>query len=214
MLVSMNPTYEHPSLTTYVTEAQRDRAESWLQEAYADRRITEAEFDHRIGQVITAVTRKDLNDAFFGLVQVPASSRALGLHPAYQPLVRPETRQQAGRGVAGLAHFSVFLFWILGPALVFALSTPGTYARREAAKAFNFQLISAVGFIGLAITGAITGLDVFGGIAMLGMLAWFVLTIVGGAKALQGEDWTNPVKHVVKLDVLSEKEEGFSRTRR
>ena len=148
------------------------------------------------------MTRKDLNDAFFGLVQVPASSRALGLHPAYQPLVRPETRQQAGRGVAGLAHFSVFLFWILGPALVFALSTPGTYARREAAKAFNFQLISAVGFIGLAITGGITGLDVFGGIAMLGMLAWFVLTIVGGAKALQGDDWTNPVKHVVKLDVL------------
>jgi len=210
----MNPTYDHPSLTTYVTEPQRDRAESWLQEAYADRRITEAEFDHRIGQVISAVTRKDLNDAFFGLVQVPPSSRALGLHPAYQPLVRPETRQQAGRGVAGFAHFSVFLFWILGPALVFALSSPGTYARREAAKAFNFQLVSAAGFIGLGILGAITQLDVFGGVAMLGMLAWFVLTIVGGAKALQGDDWTNPVKRVVKLEVLKETEEGFSRPRR
>jgi uncharacterized Tic20 family protein len=214
MLVTMNPTYEHPSLTTYVTEAQRDRAESWLQEAYADRRITEDEFDHRIGQVISAVTRKDLNDAFFGLVQVPHSSRALGLHPAYQPLVRPETRQQAGRGVAGLAHFSGLLFWILGPALVFALSTPGTYARREAAKAFNFQVISAVAVIGVGVAGAITGIDAFGGIALLVMLAWFFLTIVGGAKALQGEDWTNPAKRVLKLEVLSEKEEAISRPRR
>ncbi len=37
------------------------------------------------------------------------------------------------------------------------------------------------------------------------VLGWFVLTIVGGAKALQGEDWRNPVKRVVKLEVLSEK---------
>ena len=201
----MNPTYEHPSLTTYVTEAQRDRAESWLQEAYADRRITEAEFDHRIGQVITAVTRKDLNDAFFGLVQVPPSSRALGLHPAYQPLVRPETRQQAGRGVAGFAHFSVFLFWILGPALVFALSSPGTYARREAAKAFNFQLISALVFVSFMVVGGITELDLFGWLVPLLGIGWLVLTIVGGAKSLQGADWKNPVKNVIKLEVLPEK---------
>jgi hypothetical protein len=32
-----------------------------------------------------------------------------------------------------------------------------------------------------------------------------VLTIVGGAKALQGDNWRNPVKSVVKLEVLSEK---------
>ena len=92
---------------------QRDRAESWLKEAYADGRIGESEFDQRIGQVLTAVTRKELNEAFYGLVQIPTSSRALGVHPAYQPLVRPETRQQAGRGVAGVAHFSVFFLWLL-----------------------------------------------------------------------------------------------------
>ena len=93
--------------------------------------------------MISAETRKDLNEAFYGLVQVPTPSRALGVHPAYQPLIRPETRQQAGRGVAGirplLGRSSSGCF---GPGLVFALSSPGTYARREAAKAFNFQLIA------------------------------------------------------------------------
>jgi uncharacterized Tic20 family protein len=201
----MNGTYEHPSLKMYVTAEQRDRAESWLKEAYADGRISEVEFDSRIGRVLSAETRRELNDAFYGLVQIPSSSHALGLHPAYQPLVRPETIQQAGRGVAGLAHFSVFFLWLLGPGLIFSLSTPGSYVRREAAKAFNFQLIS---FIVLVVTGMVAGithLDVFGWLIPFMFLGWFVLTIVGGAKALQGENWRNPVKSVLKLEVLSEK---------
>lgn len=201
----MDTTYVHPSLKMHVTPDQRDRAESWLKEAYADGRISEDEFDRRIGQVISSVTRKELNEAFYGLVQVPTTSRALGVHPAYQPLVRPETRQQAGRGVAAFAHFSVFFVWLFGPGLVFALSTPGTYARREAAKAFNFQLISTVAFIAAGIISAITNSDILGGLFGLMGLGWLILTIVGGAKALQGEDWRNPVKSVVKLEVLSEK---------
>jgi len=201
----METTYVHPSLKMHVTPEQRDRAESWLKEAYADGRISEDEFDRRIGQVISSVTRKELNEAFYGLVQVPTTSRALGVHPAYQPLVRPETRQQAGRGVAAFAHFSAFFVWLFGPGLVYALSTPGTYARREAAKAFNFQLISTVAFIaGLIITGVI-GSEILGGLFGLMCLGWLILTVVGGAKALQGEDWRNPVKSVVKLEVLSEK---------
>src|SRR6476659_4123217 len=133
----METTYVHPSLKMHVTPEQRDRAESWLKEAYADGRISEHEFDRRIGQVISAVTRKELNEAFYGLVQVPTASRALGVHPAYQPLVRPEPRQHAGRGAAAVAHFSVVCVWLSSPGLGFALSTPGTCARREAAKACN-----------------------------------------------------------------------------
>lgn len=201
----MNPTYEHPSLKMNVTAEQRERAADYLQQAYAEDQIGEAEFDYRIGRALSATTRRELNDAFYGLVQVPLTSQALGVHPGYQPLVAPQVRQQAGRGVAAFAHFSVFLFWILGPVLVFALSRPGSYARREAAKAFNFQLGSAIAFAAVGITGAITNLDVFGAIFALMGLAWFVLTIVGGAKALQGEDWTNPVKHVIKLEPLKEK---------
>jgi len=201
----MNSTFEHPSLKMPVTVDQRTRAEAWLQEAYADGRISEVEFDQRIGQVISASSRKELNDAFYGLVSVPVTSQALGVHPAYQPLVRPETRQQAGRGAAGFAHFSVFFLWLLGPGLVFALSSPGTYARKEAAKAFNFQLISAIAFITVGIVSGITNLDIFDWLFPFMGLGWFILTIVGGAKALQGEEWKNPVKQVVKLEVLSEK---------
>ena len=201
----MNPTYEHPSLKMTVTSEQRERAAAYLQQAYAENRIEEAEFDYRIGRALSADTRRELNDAFYGLVQVPLASQALGVHPGYQPLLAPQVRQQAGRGAAAFAHFSVFLFWILGPVLVFALSRPGSYPRREAAKAFNFQVGSAIAAAGVGIAGAITNLDVFGVILAVMGLAWFVLTILGGAKALQGEDWTNPVKHVIKVEPLKEK---------
>jgi uncharacterized membrane protein len=201
----MSSAYEHPSLKMHVTPEQRDRAEHWLQEAYADGRISEDEFDRRIGQVISSTTRKDLNEAFYGLVQVPMASKAMGVHAAYQPMMRPESKQQAGRGVAALAHFSVFFSWIFGPGLIYAVSPAGSYARREAAKAFNFQVISAISFVALAVLQGITDLrafDMIGGIMFFG---WLLLTIIGGAKALQGENWRNPVKSVLKLELLSEK---------
>ena len=134
-----------------------------------------------------------------------APSQALGVHPAYQPLLRPETRIQAGRGVAAVAHFSPFVLWLLGPLLVFALTSPGSYPRREAAKAFNFQLISTVAGIGTIIAAGITDLTIFELLVPLLFVGWLVLTIVGGAKALQGENWKNPVKHVIKVEALSER---------
>lgn len=201
----MTAAYQHPSLNMTVTPEQRDRAESWLKDAYADGRVSELEFDQRIGQVLSADNRKELNEAFYGLVNVPSASTAIGLHPAYQPLVRPETRDQAGRGAASVAHFSAIPFSILGPALVYALSSPGTFARREAAKAFNFSLVMFLGFMTSGAIAGITNIDFFGTIAFLIGVAWFVLTIVGGAKAAQGEEFKNPVRRVAKLQVLSEK---------
>lgn len=205
ILGSMNATFEHPSLRMNVTDEQRDRAEHWLQEAYADGRITELEFDQRIGQVISAVTRKDLNEAFYGLVHVPTPSTALGVHPAYQPLVRPETKQQVGRGAAALAHFSVFFGWLLGPGLVYAVSAPGSYARKEAAKAFNFTLISTVAIMAVGIIASITDLGILNMVLGAMWVGWFLLTIVGGAKALQGDDWQNPVTKAVPFKLLDEK---------
>jgi uncharacterized Tic20 family protein len=204
-MVTMSATFEHPSLHLPVTEDQRDRAEHWLQEAYADGRVTSEEFDRRIGQVLGAGTRKELNEAFYGLVQVPTSSRAMGVHPAYQPLVGQQTKQQAGRGVAGVAHFSALLTSIFGPLLIFALSPQGSYPRKEAAKAFNFQLVALVGWIGLLVLQGVTGLGIFNFLVGLATIGWVVLTVLGGAKALQGDDWTNPVKKVVKVEALTEK---------
>lgn len=201
----MNATYEHPSLRMPVTDEQRERAEHWLQEAYADGRISADEFDHRIGQVLSSVSRKELNEAFFGLVQVPTTSRALGVHPAYQPLVRPQARQQAGRGVAALAHFSTFVVPLVGPAVIFGVSQPGSYPRKEAAKAFNFQFIALLVFLGVTLVGNMTDLPIFNWLLPLITISWILLTIVGGAKALQGENWKNPVKSVIKVEVLSER---------
>ena len=199
-----NP-YQHPTLQMSVTPEQRDRAVSWLQQAYAEDRIGESELDWRLGQVLEADNRRELNQAFYGIVEVPVAARAMNLHPAYQPLVRPEVRQQAGRGAAGFAHFSVFVLWLLGPLLVFGLSAPGSYARREAAKAFNFQLLSFLVLAGSAFITAVIPGDGFNSILGLMGVAWFVLTLVGGAKALQGDDWRNPATRALKLRVLSEK---------
>jgi uncharacterized Tic20 family protein len=201
----MTAMYEHPSLKMHVTPEQRDRAESWLKDAYADGRVTELEFDTRMGQILSATSRKELNEAFYGLVHVPTPSQALGVHPAYQPLVRPQTRDQVGRGAAAMGHFSALFLSVLGPALVYALSAPGTFARREAAKSFNFTLTMLIGFIGSGILSAVTEAGIFGLLAGLFAVSWVVLTIVGGAKAAQGEQWRNPVKQVLKLEVLSEK---------
>ena len=198
------PSYPHPTLQMSITPEQRERAVSWLQQAYAEDRIGESELDWRLGQVLEATNRRDLNQAFYGIVSVPFASQAVGLHPAYQPLVRPEVRQQAGRGAAGFAHLSVFLLWLLGPLLVFGLSAPGSYARREAAKAFNFQLLSFLLLASSAIIGSVLPGDGVGSILGLMGVVWFVLTIVGSAKALQGEDWRNPATRALKLRVLNE----------
>lgn len=204
-MASMSATFEHPSLSLPVTDEQRQRAENWLQEAYADGRVSAEEFERRIGQVLGAGTRRQLNEAFYGLVQVPLAAQAVGLHPGYQPLVRPEARQQMGRGAAGIAHFSALFTSIFGPLFVFALSRQGSYSRKEAAKAFNFQLVSLIAWIGLITAASITDITLLNVLLGIATVGWVVLTIFGGAKALQGDDWTNPVKKIVKIEALSEK---------
>ena len=110
----MNTMYEHPSLKMHVTPEQRDRAEC-LAEGRLRRRP-----DQR-GRVRPpdrpGPRRRHPQGSQRGLLRPRAGaapSQALGVHPAYQPMVRPEVRQQAGRGAAAFAHFSVFFFWILG----------------------------------------------------------------------------------------------------
>lgn len=200
----MSATFEHPSLQMHVTPEQRDRAEHWLQEAYADGRITEDEFDRRIGQVISSTTRRELNTAFYGLVHVPLPSQAVAAHAIYPPAPRAGAAP-SGRGQAAFAHFSGLFSWFLGPGLVFALSPQNSYARREAAKAFNFQIVTLISLVVVGIVAGITQSETIAFLLPLIMLSWFVLTIVGGAKALRGESWRNPVKSVLKLELLPEK---------
>lgn len=201
---SSPPAPMHPSLGLAITPDQRDRAERFLAEAYADGRLNEFEFDARMDQVLGAQSRRDLNQAFYGLVDVPSTSKALGLHPAYHPhLVNQNADGRAGRGLAAFAHFSAYFLGFFGPLLSYLISAPRTFARREAAKAFNFQFISMIAIVvGGILTGAL-GLDGWG-IALVS-ISWAVLTLIGGIKAAAGEDWTNPVRKVIKWQILSEK---------
>lgn len=197
-----NPTV--PGLGLMVTSAERERAQGFLADAYADGRLTESEFDHRVEQVLTANTRRDLNAAFYGLVQVPSASSALGLHPAYRPnLVNQGADGRTGRTAAAIAHFSVFFTWIFGPLFMYAISSKGSYARQQAAKAFNYQTIASIGFVG---AGMLTGLT--GGRTdwMMGVLwvAWLVITLIGGVKAGHGEQWQNPLTRVIPWKPLNE----------
>ncbi|WP_176451770.1 DUF1707 and DUF4870 domain-containing protein [Enemella dayhoffiae] len=198
-----NPTV--PGLGLSVSPAERDRAQGFLAEAYADGRLTEFEFDARLEQVLTANTRRELNAAFYGLVQVPSTSQALGLHPAYRPnLVNQGADGRTGRAAAAIAHFSVFFAWIFGPLFMWAIASKGSYAKQQAAKAFNFQVLASIGFVG---GGILTGMTDGRTDWIMGIMwvAWLVLTIIGGAKAAKGETWQNPVTRVIPWKPLDEK---------
>jgi hypothetical protein len=218
----MQASYEHPSLRIPVTAEQRDRAADYLKAAYAEGRISEAEFDRRIELVLGAATRKDLNDAFYGLVEPSAQAAGApyaapfgnggygGQSPwSYGSGLSQATQNfpalQEGSAGGALAHFSGLFTSILGPGIGYAVSRPGSVARKESAKAFNFQLIS---LIALVVGGALQGIShsgLIGFLVGLGWVAWAVLTIAGGVKAAHGQNWANPVTKAVKLHVLPEK---------
>jgi uncharacterized Tic20 family protein len=211
--------FEDPGLRATVAPEQRDRAEQHLQAAYAEGRITEQEFDRRIEQVLSAGTRKELNEAFYGLVEAPSSSgpsydqAAYGQTPyeqsysAMQPYgyQHHPAYQQQGTAGGSLAHFSGLFLSILGPGVGYAVSPQDSPARREAAKAFNFQLISLIASLIAGTVVVFTDVGLINFLVGLGWLAWVTLSIVGGVKAAQGGTWNNPVTKAVKLKVLPEK---------
>ena len=180
----------HHSLDLRVGDLERSNAESILQDAYAAGRLDEFELDQRLGMVMTAQTRRDLDRSLAGL-------------PA-RPLMAPRpARAPQATGLGAVAHLSALVTWIFGPLFFYAVATPGTPARREAAKAFNFQMVAGLLLLVAAIVGGILLPDgLMGPLMALGWLGWLVLTIMGGARALSGQPFTNPVTRVVKLEVL------------
>ncbi len=179
-----------------VTEAQRERSLDYLQQAYAAGRLTEYEFDQRIGIVLGARTRSEMNVAFNGLAWVPMGRGASLVAP--RPAGAPGL---GGRALGGMAHLSSLATSAVGPAIVYGLSSRGSYARREAAKAFNFQVLSIVSAIAVS---HLTGGFVEGLLMTIGVIGWLVLTLTGVARAFAGEDWRNPVTAKVPLKLLDE----------
>ncbi|WP_040160307.1 DUF1707 and DUF4870 domain-containing protein [Nigerium massiliense] len=179
-----------PSPATTVTTQERQRAEGLLKDAYAQGRIDEVELDERMTLVLGSEQRTDLMRACSGVVPVQAM---------IPPIPRPAVTR--GTGLASLAHFSALFTWIIGPWLAYQVAAPGSYARREAAKAFNFQVVASVLAV---VTGVVASLltESVGVVMVIGWLGWFLLTVFGGVRAAGGSDWRNPVTRVINWQVL------------
>lgn len=175
----------HPALR--VSDADRHHATQRLSDAYCDGRLDEVELDQRLSAAMSAQTRRDLAASLAGL----------------PPALRPAGPTRSGTAVGGLAHLSGLFTWIFGPLIVHALATPGSASRKESAKAFNFQLVAGITFL---VTAVVAGMLLPDGavaaIMLAGWLGWLTLTIVGGARALAGQPWRNPVLRVVRWEAL------------
>jgi uncharacterized Tic20 family protein len=106
--------------------------------------------------------------------------------------------------MALLAHLSPFLTWLIGPAVIWALSAKGSYTRREAAKAFNWQLLAfVIGMVVSALGWIIPGDG--NPVAGVWTAIWVVMTVIGAVMASRGAEWSNPIRRLVPLEVLSER---------
>lgn len=176
-----------------VSDAERNDAISTIQAAYADGRLDESHMERRLDLALGARTRLELSQATDGLVhhRPLATYSAPGL-----PIARP-----ADGPAAGLTHLSALPFGPFGPAAVWLFSGNGTAIKREAAKALNFQVIALV--VGMVL-GIVSGIFNLGFPSGVWGVAWFVLTVVSGVKAWNGQDWENPVTQIVGKRLVDE----------
>jgi len=195
---------EHPSLDWAVTPDQRARAEDYLQRAYAEGRLSGEEFDQRIGIAISATTRRDLNKAFDGLARIPTgtsrSRSRYGLAPM-NPYSTQIQRNPEATSAGAVAYFSGVVPFI-GPAVVAAATPAGSPAHRQAAKAFNATVSATIIVAVLSVLQHVV--HPLNTVTGLVWLLWFVFMIVGGVKAANGDNWTNPFTRVLPIRVLDD----------
>ncbi|MFC5748177.1 DUF1707 and DUF4870 domain-containing protein [Actinomadura rugatobispora] len=116
-----------------VSDAEREPVIERLQEAYAEGRLDEAEFDMRMHLAMTAKTRGDLAPVLQDLAPAPNLDAALkGTGPA-------PTGED--RMLAAVSHALGVPTLFVGPLVMMLLSGKRSeYVRRHAAEALNFQL--------------------------------------------------------------------------
>lgn len=185
----MSVFHEHPSLVLAVTPADRQAAVERLRAAYDAGALSASDYDRRAGMAAMAQSRRDLNTAFLGLVDVTPGDVRRSVAPA------------TGRGLAVVAHLSGWLLFLVGPLLCYAVAPTGSYARREAAKAVN---LSVQTLFGLAIAFVVALINDHVGIP-LGLLiggCWWLTTLVAALQAAKGNDWDHPLKRWLPLEVV------------
>lgn len=188
------------SLDYLITDEQRERAANYLQDAYADGRLDHLEFTDRIGTVLSARTRRDLNSAFSGLARIPLHSQAVSGFPARRELAGvPSDGERIG---GTLVHWSSLMPpYVLWSGLTYALSPKDGRIHREAAKALNTSVATGVALLIAQVIAFISGVHIP---MALVAIAYFIFAVVAGIKAGKGEDWTNPIQRVLPLRVLDE----------
>lgn len=165
-----------------ISEPDRLQAAAKLRAAYIDGRLTAQEYDCRVGAVYNAATRVEL-DAAFGGVAGPRVQPHLG------QVVAPRRMPVAARDphlVPALVHWSGLFTMPVIPAIAYATATKGSELRREAGRALNTQINFLILFALAAILTTVTGIPHLDD--LVGVL-WFVITVVGGFKAKNGESW-------------------------
>lgn len=196
-----------------VSRDDRERAGQQLREAHRLGHLDDAEFEARMSRVIAADRLAELSAAVDG--PAPHSESWQQHRPYREPsfgaaavagVVQP-ARQAASSSttMALVAHLAPFLTWLIGPLVLWAIAAKGSYARREAAKAFNWQLTAFVIGIVVSVLGGLLPGD-GNPIAGLWTAAWVVLTVIGAVMAHRGADWRNPVRALVPWEVLPERE--------
>ena len=154
-----------------VSDAEREPVIRRLQDAYAEGRLDEDEFDMRVQLAITARTRRDLGTVTHDLLHAPGA----------QP--DPEGGRPTGedRMLAAAAHAVAVPTLFVGPLVLMLLSGKRSqYVRRQAAEAVNFQLTL------LMLTVLTWGI---GGVVYA--VAW-VLAAVAAVYALSGQTFRYP----------------------
>lgn len=169
----------HPmSPLTQVTDQQRDRAVAHLQACYAQGLLDEAQLDRRLDQALAARDRLELNRSLAGLGRIaPAPFRA----------PRPGEPAPAANVAAGLTHLSALFTSFVGPAVVKAVSAPGSRVWWEAARALSLQITMLVVGAVATVLGIVLGVGELVGLAWL---AWFGFTIAAGVRAFNGRSGT------------------------
>jgi hypothetical protein len=185
----VSASHEHPSLVLAVTPADRQAAVERLRVAYDQGALTASDYDRRAGMAAMAQSRRDLNTAFLGLVDVTPADLRRSMTP------------ESGRGLAVAAHLSGWVFFLVGPLFCYAVAPSGSYARREAAKAVNLGVLTLIG-LAIAMVVMMVNTHVGGPLAFLIFGCWWLTSLVGAIQAAKGNDWDHPLKRWLPLEVV------------
>ncbi|HEY3407704.1 MAG TPA: DUF1707 and DUF4870 domain-containing protein [Propionicimonas sp.] len=182
---------EHPSLVLAVTQQEREAAISRLRSAYEQGAITASDLELRAGMAAMARSRRDLNTAFLGLMDVSIDD------------ARRHAAVADGRGLAVAAHLSGWVLFLVGPLACYAAAQPGSYARREAAKAVNLSVLTLCG-LAVALGVVMVNESVGAPLAALIGGCWWLTSLVAAVQASKGNDWEHPLKRWLPYEVLRE----------